>query len=80
MKGFEEFLGRKVIVENHSDQSIAGTSGIVIDETRETMLLSSSGGIKRVAKNNAMFKFEDGVLNGDLLKYRPQDRIKKVKF
>ena len=80
MKGFEEFLGRKVIVENHSDQSIAGTSGIVIDETRETMLLSSSGGIKRVAKNNAMFKFEDGVLNGDLLKYRPQDRIKKVRF
>ena len=80
MKGFEEFLGRKVIVENHSDQSIAGTSGIVIDETRETMLLSSSGGIKRVSKNNAMFKFEDGVLNGDLLKYRPQDRIKKVRF
>jgi len=80
VKGFEEFLGRKVIVENHSDQSIAGTSGIVIDETRETMLLSSSGGIKRVAKNNAMFKFEDGVLNGDLLKYRPQDRIKKVRF
>lgn len=80
MKGFDEFLGRKMIVEYHSDQSITGMCGIVIDETRETVLLSSSDGNKRIAKNNATFRFEDGVLDGNLLKYRPQDRIKKVKF
>ena len=79
MNGFDEFLGRKVCVENHSDGSITGVVGIIIDETRETVLLSSSDGNKRVAKNNATFKFENTSLNGNLLKYRPQDRIRKVK-
>ena len=79
MRGFDEFLGRKVCVENHSDRSIAGVVGIIIDETRETVLLSSSNGNKRVATNNATFKFENTSLNGNLLKYRPQDRIRKVK-
>jgi len=79
MREFDEFLGRKVCVENHSDRSIAGVVGIIIDETRETVLLSSSDGNKRVAKNNATFKFENTSLNGNLLKYRPQDRIRKVK-
>ena len=79
MRGFDEFLGRKVCVEKHSDGSIAGVVGVIIDETRETVLLSSSDGNKRVAKNGAMFKFENTLLNGNLLKYRPQDRIRKVK-
>tara|TARA_B100000029_G_C17409545_1_gene900193 strand:+ start:567 stop:809 length:243 start_codon:yes stop_codon:yes gene_type:complete len=80
MRGFEEFLGRNVTVEKHSDYNIIGMSGIVVDETREIVTLSSSDGIKKVSKSGAMFKFETGKLNGDLLKHRPQDRIKKVKI
>ena len=80
MRGYEEFLGKKVTIENHSDCSITGANGVIVDETRETILLSSSDGIKRVSKTRATFKFEDNELDGDLLKYRPQDRIKKVKI
>jgi len=80
MKGFEEFLGKSVTIERHSDCNIIGMSGVVVDETREIVTLSSSDGIKRVSKTSAMFKFETGRLNGDLLKHRPQDRIRKVKI
>ena len=80
MDGRAEFIGENVTISHHSDPSLCGVSGMIVDETREIVTLSSSDGIKRVSKTSAMFKFETGRLNGDLLKHRPQDRIRKVKI
>ena len=50
-----EFIGRRVTVAEHSDPSLCGLAGTVVDETRETLLLEFGGGRKRVAKRGVNF-------------------------
>jgi RNase P/RNase MRP subunit p29 len=56
-----------------------GVSGMIVDETRETIVIESEGVRKVVSKRPAKFMFEDGEVLGSKIAYRPQDRIKKVK-
>ena len=79
MDGRGEFMGEQVTVSQHSDPSIQGISGKIIDETRETITIFSDGKAKMVSKRPGKFMFKDGELNGDKIAYRSQDRIKKVK-
>ena len=69
MDGRDEFMGEQVTVSEHSDPSIQGISGKVVDETRETITIFSNG----------KFMFKNGELEGNKIAYRSQDRIKKVK-
>ena len=52
---------------------------MIIDETRETVVIDSNGLKKTVSKRPAKFMFESGEIVGSKIAYRPQDRIKKVK-
>ena len=79
MDGRDEFMGEKVTVSEHSDPSIQGISGRIIDETRETITIFSDGKAKMVSKRPGKFLFNTGELNGNKIAYRSQDRIKKVK-
>jgi len=79
MDGRTEFIGENVEVSYHSDPSLCGVSGMIVDETRETMVIESKGVRKIISKRPARFMFEDGEVLGSKIAYRPQDRIKKVK-
>jgi len=79
MDGRVELIGEHVEVSHHTDPSLRGISGTVIDETREMLVISSDGSKKSVSKRPARFMFKDGELVGKKIAYRPQDRIKKVK-
>lgn len=79
MDGRVEFIGECVTITEHSDPSICGISGIIIDETRETLTIKSKGYRKIISKRPGKFLFENGELLGSKIAYRPQDRIKKVK-
>ena len=79
MDGRAEFMGEQVTVSQHSDPSIQGISGKIIDETRETLVIECEGIQKTISKRPAKFMFENGELIGSKIAYRPQDRIKKVK-
>ena len=79
MDGREEFIGENVQISYHSDPSLCGVSGMIVDETRETMVIESEGVRKVISKRPAKFMFEDGEVLGSKIAYRPQDRIKKVK-
>ena len=79
MDGRAELIGERVEVAHHTDPSLCGISGTVIDETRETLIIKSNGTKKIISKRPARFLFENGELEGEKIAYRPQDRIKKVK-
>ena len=79
MDGRVELIGEHVEVAHHTDPSLCGISGTVIDETRETLVIKSNGSRKVVSKRPARFVFKDGELLGEKIAYRPQDGIKKVK-
>jgi len=72
-----EFIGRRVTVAEHSDPSLCGLAGTVVDETRETLLLESGGGRKRVAKRGGNFDFDGETVAGDRIAFRPQDRTRR---
>ena len=74
-----EFIGENVTISHHSDPSLCGVSGMIVDETRETVVIESNGLKKIVSKRPAKFMFENGEIVGSKIAYRPQDRIKKVK-
>ena len=65
---------------NDSNPSNINIRGKVVDETKNTIIIQSTG-LKRVAKKNATFKFSlDGVavkVEGKTLIGRPEDRVKK---
>ena len=79
MGGRGEFIGEHVEITHHSDPSQCGMSGIVVNETRETLVIKANGSEKIVSKRPGKFSFSGGDILGGKIAYRPQDRIKKVK-
>ena len=79
MDGRGEFMGELVTISKHSDPSIQGISGKIIDETREAITIFSDGKAKMISKRPGKFMFKNGELEGNKIAYRSQDRIKKVK-
>jgi ribonuclease P protein subunit POP4 len=77
-----EFIGLDVEVLSDSNYCNKGISGKIIDETMKTFIIQNKG-LKRIAKENAVFKFklnsETVKVEGKNLVKRPEDRIKKSK-
>ena len=79
----DELIGLKVTVKECTDKTLENITGTVIDETKNTFLIETERGIKRIAKDIAKFEFEykgkKFLISGSRLKYRPEDRVKKAK-
>ncbi len=77
-----EFIGTKAKVAESRHKGYVGISGEIIDETRNTFVISCKGKRKRVIKNSVVihFTFSDGTtveIDGKLLVRRPEARLKK---
>jgi ribonuclease P protein subunit POP4 len=78
----EELIGRKVRIREHSMIDIRGLEGIVLDETRNTLVIRSGERCRTVPKRGSVLEFADRddrttVLDGDDILFRPEDRIKR---
>ena len=91
---FHEWIGRFVKVDSSCDPTFNGLFGIIIDETRNTVIIetdSASGSIKTVPKAGTVFVFElpEGIsqtgrnisvkIDGNITLSQPQNRIKNLK-
>ncbi len=77
-----ELIGLYVEVTHNNNPHNINLRGRVIDETRNTLLVSVNGKIKRIIKRGAILRFiisEDKIVevDGRILISRPEDRIKK---
>ena len=77
-----ELIGLEVMVEDSLDPGLIGLSGEVVDETRNTFLLETERGIKRIAKANTslIFTLPEGQrvkVAGSVLISQPENRITK---
>ena len=75
-----ELIGLRVRVVEPAP--FAGLSGMVVDETRNTLTLEVRGQDKKIPKDQVVFSFtlpsgERVRVAGKLLVARPEDRIKK---
>jgi ribonuclease P protein subunit POP4 len=76
-----ELIGLKAIVARSSSSFLVGMRGRIIDETRNTIKLSTRKGIKVIPKGVAVFRFDlsDGStveVEGAKLLGRPENRMK----
>jgi len=76
-----ELIGLKTIVARSSNTLLVGTRGRIVDETRNTVKLSTREGVKMIPKGIAVFRFDlpDGSIvevEGAKLVGRPENRMK----
>jgi ribonuclease P protein subunit POP4 len=78
-----EFVGLEVEVLDSTCASLVGLRGRVVGETRNTIMVEVGGVEKVVPKDCCDFLFQEGSrahkVSGNEIKFRPEDRIKKVR-
>ncbi len=77
-----ELIGLKVKVIASKDKKQSGLLGNVVDETKNTLLIETKSGAKRVIKKTSKFRFYAGkksfVVEGIEINFRPDERIEKA--
>ena len=80
-----ELIGLKATVKASASAPHKGLSGMVVDETKNTIVLRGKGGEEKVVpKKGTLFRFtcpggKKADLDGGAIAFRPYDRPKKVK-
>ena len=78
-----ELIGLSVEILESTCGQYLGIRGKVVDESRNTLTIEQDGAEKTVPKDCCRFRFEEGsrthVVSGKDIKFRPEDRIKKVR-
>jgi|SRR5208337_4445301 len=83
-----ELIGLRARVVRCSDKKQEGLEGIIIDETKNTLLLQTDRGVKKLVKASSTFRFyadgnpeESFLVDGREISFRPHERIEKsMKF
>ena len=73
----QTWIGRDMYVTASPDQALVGRSGLVIDETRETITILENDREVILGKNSIEFKIggSDATIVGALTRQRSEDRI-----
>jgi len=73
------WISRTLNITNSSDSTLKGVSGLVLNETKKTILIESKGKDLLLAKNVIHFTLDDNddEIDGKLVSQRPEDRINK---
>jgi RNase P/RNase MRP subunit p29 len=69
----EEFIGKKA--EIHWNKKIF--QGTIIDETKNTLMIRTASGDKKILKNTSKIIINNQIIQGETITRRPEDRIKK---
>jgi len=74
-----DWIGLVVEVVDSPNPSEIGLKGMVVDETMKTLRIETEKGMRMVAKSKRVFEVEiEGErfrVNGDLIAFRPEERI-----
>ena len=73
----KEFIGSYIEVIDSKNKTLVGLKGKVVDETKFTLKINTTKGIKRLIKAHVLLKIDNNLVKGDKIVGRPEDRIKK---
>lgn len=72
-----------MVVLSSTNKYEENISGKIMDETYHTISVLSEKKIKKLHKKNIIFKVKKNdswyTIKGNIVEYRPEDRIKKIK-
>ena len=76
----QPWIGRSMTITSSTDPTLTGRTGIVVDETRNTVALLE--GDQQLVLNKASITFtvdgSDAVIQGAMVGHRPEDRIHRT--
>ncbi|MFH1649380.1 MAG: ribonuclease P protein subunit [Candidatus Woesearchaeota archaeon] len=72
------FIGLQIEVIDSPTQKLAGSKGIVIDETKETFIVRTEEGEIHFPKKGGVFRIGTSTVMGDDIRHRPEERIKRI--
>ena len=76
-----EWVGLRVKIARSTDPTIQGLEGIIRDETMNTFTIEANEKLRQVQKQKTTFQAELPTekveVDGSLLRFRPEDRVKK---
>jgi len=79
-----ELIGLRVEVVGTNHPPLAGLAGLVVDETRHTLMVAGDDGkLRRIPKPGQRFRFATAAgpidIEGETIDHNPEDRIKKIR-
>lgn len=77
-----ELIGHEIEILGASQKSLVGVRGIVVDETRNMLIIHVGGEDMKIPKKYTVFRIltkNDVVIDGSKIMFRPEDRIKKIR-
>jgi ribonuclease P protein subunit POP4 len=85
LKYLIEYIGLETVVINSSSPERIGIKGMVVDETKNSFVIEKNDGKEvRIPKKGSLFLFKKGnesfEVEGSKILYRPEERLKKIKF
>ena len=76
-----EWIGLRVKIAKSTDPTLQGLEGVIRDETMNTFIIDTNGKLRQVQKQKTIFSAdlpaESVEVDGSLLRFRPEDRVKK---
>ena len=72
------WIYRKIQVTDSTDPTLVGMSGMVLDETKRTILVNTGSKEVTLAKDTIIFTIDDEKIDGTLVGQRPEERIGKA--
>lgn len=76
-----EFIGHEIEILDAPQHTLLGVRGIVVDETKNMLVLHVEGEDMKIPKKGLRFKIlpENVEIDGNKIGFRPEDRIKKIR-
>jgi ribonuclease P protein subunit POP4 len=71
------WLSRNLEVIDSTDPTLIGISGVVMDETKRTIIIQTSNNEITMAKDTIRFTIEEEEIIGSMVGQRPEERIGK---
>ena len=71
------WLSRNLEVIDSTDPTLIGVAGVVMDETKRTIIIQTSNNEITMAKDTIRFTIEEEEINGSKVGQRPEERIGK---
>ncbi len=72
------WLSRKIEVTESTDPTLVGISGMVLDETKRTIVVNNGSKEVTLAKDTIRFTIEEEEIDGSIVGQRPEERIGKA--
>ncbi|MEM4272133.1 MAG: ribonuclease P protein subunit [Candidatus Bilamarchaeaceae archaeon] len=73
-----EFIGRRLVVLESSSAPLRGIEGKVVDETKNTFLVETKRGERRIPKIPCVFEIGGKKIAGREIAFRAEDRPRKI--